>query len=153
LLGIVFNPVNGELFTALRGQGARLNDAPIVVSNTATIEDSLLVTGFPYSIRTAPTDQPIARFTSCLTAAQGVRRLGSAALDLCYVACGRFEGFWEENLKPWDTAAGALIVQEAGGMVSDFESQPFRLDKNQILATNSHIHQEMIQLLYLEDCA
>jgi myo-inositol-1(or 4)-monophosphatase len=90
-------------------------------------------------------------FTRCLTSAQGVRRLGSAALDLCFVACGRFDGFWEEDLKPWDTAAGLLMVQEAGGTVTDFCDQLYHLDKKQILATNSHIHQEMIALLTLKD--
>jgi myo-inositol-1(or 4)-monophosphatase len=153
LMGIVFNPANGELFTAVHGQGARLNDTPVHVSNTDIVGDSLLVTGFPYTLRFAAPDKPIARFTRCLTAAQGVRRLGSAALDLCYVACGRFEGFWEENLKPWDTAAGLLIVQEAGGKISDYKDRAFHLNGKQILATNACIHQEMVQLLDIEDCA
>lgn len=150
-MGIVFNPANGELFTAIEGQGARLNDAPIFVSTTPTVDDSLLVTGFPYTVRSVSPTLAIARFTQCLTASQGVRRLGSAALDLCYVACGRFDGFWEENLKPWDTAAGMLIAREAGGRVTDYADQPFRIEDNQILATNTAIHQEMVGLLTLED--
>ncbi len=152
LVGIVFNPANGELFTAVHGEGAHLNGAPIGVSVTERVGDSLLVTGFPYTIRDTPPDKPVARFTRCLKAAQGVRRLGSAALDLCYVACGRFEGFWEENLKPWDTAAGMLIVQEAGGKVTDYKDRRFHIDDMQILATNARIHREMVQLLDLEDC-
>ena len=91
------------------------------------------------------------RFASCLNAAQGVRRLGSAALDLCYVACGRFEGFWEEHLKPWDTAAGALIVEEAGGRVSDFDDSPYQMNSPQILATNGQIHSKMLSLLKSKD--
>ena len=89
----------------------------------------------------------ITRYGNCLKAAQGIRRLGSAALDLCYVACGRFEGFWEQNLKPWDTAAGALIAIEAGGRVTTFSHQPYAVDQIEILATNGHIHQEMVGLL------
>ncbi|MFZ1986318.1 MAG: inositol monophosphatase family protein [Desulfatitalea sp.] len=151
LMGIVFNPANGELFTAVEDQGARLNDAPIFVSTTPTVGDSLLVTGFPYTVRSVSPTLTIERFTHCLTASQGVRRLGSAALDLCYVACGRFDGFWEENLKPWDTAAGMLIAREAGGRVTDYADQPFHIDDKQILATNTAIHQEMVRLLISED--
>ena len=153
LMGIVFNPANGELFTAIHGQGARLNDASIHVSTIEQLGDSLLVTGFPYTISTNSPAEPISRFTRCLTASQGVRRLGAAALDLCFVACGRFEGFWEDNLKPWDTAAGMLIVQEAGGRVTDYKDRPYHVEDKQILATNAHIHAEMVQLLNLEDCA
>lgn len=149
VVGIVFNPTNGELFTAIRGQGALLNGHPIHVSTTTTVVDSLLVTGFPYTVSSMAADL-MARFTQCLTAAQGIRRLGSAALDLCYVACGRFDGFWEENLKPWDTAAGVLIAREAGGLVTDFTSTPFNINEKQILASNGHIHQEMVTLLALK---
>lgn len=146
VMGIVFNPGNGELFTALRGQGAQLNDRPIRVSDATDLTDSLLVTGFPYNIRDGA-DLLIQRFTKFLLAAQGIRRLGSAALDLCYVACGRFDGFWENHLKPWDTAAGALIAQEAGGRVTDYMDRPFRVDGDEILATNGRIHQKMLALL------
>jgi myo-inositol-1(or 4)-monophosphatase len=149
VFGIVFNPVSGETFTALAGQGAFLNSQPISVSSTATVGDSLLVTGFPYDLARMPADI-FNRFERCLSNAQGIRRLGSAALDLCYVACGRFDGFWEENLKPWDTAAGMVVALEAGGRITDFGEQPYNINQNQILATNGHIHSEMCTLLNIE---
>jgi myo-inositol-1(or 4)-monophosphatase len=148
--GIVFNPVSGETFTALSGQGAMLNSHPISVSTVVRVRDGLLVTGFPYDLTGMPTEI-LNRFARCLAAAQGIRRLGSAALDLCYVACGRFEGFWEENLKPWDTAAGMVIAQEAGARITDFAERPYAIDQKQILATNGHIHSEMLALLNIED--
>jgi myo-inositol-1(or 4)-monophosphatase len=150
-MGVVFHPTSGELFTAVRGRGARLNDNPIHVSSTEHVRDSLLVTGFPYTINTDSLKTPMARFARCLSAAQGIRRLGSAALDLCYVACGRFDGFWEENLKPWDTAAGMLIATEAGARVTDYEDRGYNINDKQILATNGLIHQEVAALLTLED--
>ena len=150
VLGVVLNPLDGELYTALRGQGAQLNGRPLGVSTTAAVSDSLLVTGFPYHIREV-FEPIIARYGNCLKASQAVRRLGSAALDICYVACGRFEGFWEQYLKPWDTAAGALIAAEAGAMVTTFSNQPYRLGDQEILVTNGHIHGEMIELLSLND--
>ncbi len=143
--GIVLNPVTGELFTAVKGEGAELNGIPIHVSETTSLSDSLLVTGFPYNIKDIKSLQD--RFFNCLKASQGIRRLGSAALDLCYVASGRFEGFWEENLKPWDTAAGFIIASEAGGKISDFSGNQYNIYKNEILATNGNIHKEMIGLL------
>ena len=149
-VGIVLNPINGELFTATRNGGAQRNGKSIQVSSTSMISDSLLVTGFPYNLREI-FDQIVTRYASCLRAAQGIRRLGSAALDLCYVACGRFEGFWEQNLKPWDTAAGSLITAEAGGRVTDFSNQSFKVDAKEILATNGQIHDEMLSLLRLEE--
>ena len=146
VLGIILDPLKQELFSAIKGQGARLNGKPIHVSEVETITDSLLVTGFAYNV--AEIFEPvITRYGNCLKVAQGMRRLGSAALDLCYVACGRFEGFWEQNLKPWDTAAGALIALEAGGMVTTFANQPYNIDEVEILATNGHIHGEMLDLL------
>ncbi len=146
--GLILNPVAGELFCATRGQGVELNGRPIRVSSTKTVAESLLVTGFPYDLE--PVIGPLMqRLERCIMAAQGVRRLGSAALDLCYVACGRFDGFWEENLAPWDTAAGWMIVQEAGGTISDFSSGAYSIDKKEILATNGLIHQEMMALLAL----
>jgi myo-inositol-1(or 4)-monophosphatase len=149
-VGIVLNPVTGELFTATARQGATLNGVPISVSDTGLLQDSLLVTGFPYDFKhhLAPM---ITRFTRCLSASQGVRRLGSAALDLCYVACGRFEGFWEQHLKPWDTAAGCLIAREAGAVVTDFSGLAYQVDKTQLLATNGKIHAQMLSLLDLKD--
>ena len=146
--GLILNPVAGELFCATRGLGAELNGRPIRVSSTKTVAESLLVTGFPYDLE--PIIGPLMqRLERCIMAAQGVRRLGSAALDLCYVACGRFDGFWEENLAPWDTAAGWMIVQEAGGTISDFSGGDYGIDKKEILASNGLIHQEMMALLAL----
>jgi myo-inositol-1(or 4)-monophosphatase len=150
LMGIVFNPVNGELFSAVHGRGALLNDDQIKVSTTYQLVDSLLVTGFPYTVRSTPPTELIARFTRCLMSAQGIRRLGSAALDLCFVACGRFDGFWEEGLKPWDTAAGMLIAVEAGARVTDYADRPYHIHDKQILATNGHIHSELVTLLNTE---
>jgi myo-inositol-1(or 4)-monophosphatase len=148
-VGIVLDPVSGELFSATRNQGALLNGKAIDVSTTAQVSESLLVTGFPYNVHEI-FDQIVTRYASCLRAAQGIRRLGSAALDLCYVACGRFEGFWEQNLKPWDTAAGSLIAAEAGAPVTDFSNRRFRVDGKEILATNGRIHDEMLKLLRLK---
>jgi myo-inositol-1(or 4)-monophosphatase len=147
-MGIVLNPVTGELFSAVENQGARLNGQPISVSSQQEMADCLIVTGFPYNFKTAL--QPLmTRFRHCLEAAQGIRRLGSAALDLCFVACGRFDAFWEQNLKPWDTAAGLLIAKEAGAMVTDFSNHPYSVDMKEILATNGKIHQKMLSLLEL----
>jgi len=149
VLGIVFNPLNQEFFSAIKGQGAQLNGQSIQVSSISALTDSLLVTGFAYNVK--ETFEPvIARYGNCLKAAQGMRRLGSAALDLCYVACGRFEGYWEQNLKPWDTAAGSLIAAEAGGTVTTFSNQPYTPDQIEILATNGHIHKKMLGLLEIK---
>ena len=146
LVGLVLIPSSGELFLARKNQGAYLNNSPLHVSATSRIDESLLVTGFPYN--TAQRIDPlINRFRNCILASQGVRRLGSAAIDLCYVASGRFEGFWEEGLKPWDTAAGVLIVNEAGGRVTNFNDLPFQVDDQQLLASNGLIHNEMLQVL------
>lgn len=146
VLGIVLNPLSGDFFSAIKGQGSQLNGQPIQVSPISTITDSLLVTGFAYNVNEI-FEPVITRYGNCLRAAQGMRRLGSAALDLCFVACGRFEGFWEQNLKPWDTAAGSLIASEAGGQVTTFSNQPFTIDQMEILATNGKIHGEMLGLL------
>ncbi len=146
VLGLVLSPVAGELFCGAKGNGATLNGQPIQTSRTKRLGDSLLVTGFPYEIR--PLIRPLMdRLERCLMAAQGIRRLGSAALDLCYVACGRFDGFWEQNLAPWDTAAGAVIAQEAGASISDFSNGSYSIDKKEILATNGLIHHELSALL------
>jgi myo-inositol-1(or 4)-monophosphatase len=150
LMGIVFNPISGELFSAVQGRGAKLNEHSIRVSATPRVGDSLLVTGFPYNMPSTTPARMMARFVRCLTSAQGVRRLGSAALDLCYVACGRFDGFWEENLKPWDTAAGTLIAEESGARVTDYAGGPYTIYDKQILATNTLIHREMVDLLEIE---
>jgi myo-inositol-1(or 4)-monophosphatase len=146
VLGIILDPLKEELFSAIKGRGACLNGQPIHVSAVETISDSLLVTGFAYNVGEI-FEPVITRYGNCLRVAQGMRRLGAAALDLCYVACGRFEGFWEQHLKPWDTAAGALIVAEAGGKVTTFANQPYNIDDLEILASNGHIHGEMLSLL------
>lgn len=148
--GIVLNPVTDELFAAVKGQGATLNGEPIHVSDTDSVSESLLVTGFPYNLK-EQLPELMSRFTRCLRASQGVRRLGSAALDLCFVASGRFDGFWEQNLKPWDTAAGMLIAREAGSSVTDFSNKPFTVDCAQILATNGKIHKQLLSLLMKKD--
>ncbi len=149
-LGFVLNPVSGELFMAEKGSGATLNGFPISVSSTPKISDALLVTGFPYN-HPDIIDAIMYRFQRCTTAAQGIRRLGSASLDLCYVACGRFDGFWEQNLKPWDTAAGVLIAEEAGARVTDFSGNPFNIYEKEILATNGKTHEELIGLLVYKE--
>jgi myo-inositol-1(or 4)-monophosphatase len=140
--GVVHDPVRGETFAAARGAGATLDGRPIHVSDIAAVEDALLVTGFHYSIRERP-EPTLTLFREFLMRAQGVRRDGSAALNLCYLACGRFDGFWEARLSPWDMAAGVLIVREAGGVVTDFSAAPFRLDGRQILAANPALHAAM----------
>lgn len=146
VLGIVLNPQTNELFTATVGKGATLNGKMISVSPVESVSDSLLVTGFPYNFKEI-FDSVLCRFSNCLKAAEGVRRFGSAALDLCYIACGRFDGFWEQNLKPWDTAAGFLIAEEAGAVISDFSNLPYKPEKKEILATNGKIHNQMMSLL------
>ncbi len=150
VVGIVLNPVSGELFTGVKGRGAELNGEKIQVSDTMEVSEGLLVTGFPYTMK-AILKTLLARFENCLAASRGVRRLGSAALDLCYVACGRFDGFWEQQLKPWDTAAGIVIAREAGAMVTDFANNPFLMESQEILATNGKIHDEMLSLLELRN--
>jgi myo-inositol-1(or 4)-monophosphatase len=141
LAGVVFHPYYDELFAAGRGQGATLNGKPIHVSQSGTLATSLLCTGFPVQNRQlSPNLQFYGDFTM---RSHGVRRDGSAALDLASVAAGRFDGFWEFGLKPWDTAAGVLLIEEAGGKVSDFAGQPYRLGGPVILATNGLIHEEM----------
>jgi myo-inositol-1(or 4)-monophosphatase len=148
IFGSVLNPGTEEFFSASTGRGANLNGRPISVSSTRILRDSLLVTGFPYDLK--PVIQPMMqRFERCLMASQGVRRLGSAALDLCYVACGRFEGFWEQNLAPWDTAAGVVIAKEAGAFISDFTNGPYAIEKKEILATNGLVHEELVELMRL----
>ena len=141
LVGVVFNPVSGELFSAVRGEGAFLNQKPIHVSAVEALSTSLLATGFPSHKRTQ--NPNIYYYWDFTLRSHGVRRDGSAALDLCSVACGRFDGFWEFGLKPWDTSAGVLIVREAGGMISDFSGRPYRLGGPEVLASNGRIHTEM----------
>jgi myo-inositol-1(or 4)-monophosphatase len=141
LCAVIYNPVHDELFAAARGEGATLNGKAIHVSANATVATSLLCTGFPVHERHASPN--IHYYSNFTMLSHGVRRDGSAALDLASVACGRFEGFWEFGLKKWDTAAGVLLVEEAGGAVTDFTGKPYELGGPVILATNSLIHEEM----------
>jgi myo-inositol-1(or 4)-monophosphatase len=143
LMGLVYDPVHNEKFRAVKGQGAFLNDQRIATSKVAELEKALLVTGFPYD-RRERTDFYLAFWKAFMMRCQGVRRNGSAALDLCYLACSRVDGFWEFGLHPWDTAAGGLIVRESGGQLSDFSGGEFSIWKKEILATNSLIHAEML---------
>jgi len=140
--GVVYDPTRDEMFASQKGSGATLNGKPVHVSRTARLAESLVATGFPSHKRHK---NPNIFFYHQLTLrSHGVRRAGSAALDLCYVACGRFDGFWEFNLNPWDTAAGVLMVQEAGGRISDFKGGNFQLSSRETLASNGLIHEEMI---------
>jgi myo-inositol-1(or 4)-monophosphatase len=141
LAGVVFNPFYNELYAAARGEGATLNGKPIHVSKAATLATSLLCTGFPVHKRAGSPN--IHYYWDFTLRSHGVRRDGSAALDLACVAAGRFEGFWEFGLNKWDVAAGALLVEEAGGKVSDFAGQPYQLGGPMILATNGLVHEEV----------
>ena len=142
----IYDPTRRELFTAERGQGAWLNGRPLKVSAADTLLDSLLVTGFHYGIHRDP-EELVSLFREFITKARAVRRLGSAALDLCYVAAGRFDGYWEAKIQPWDVAAGALIVAEAGGRVTTIGGEPFRSRAGSVLATNGLIHQQMLDTI------
>jgi len=146
VVGIVYNPRMNEFFEALKGGGAFLNGRPVHVSPTKTLNEALCATGFPYDIRERP-KEILSRFREMIIRAQGLRRPGSAALDLCYVAAGIFDAFWEEGLKPWDTAAGALILNEAGGRTTDFKGRPFTPYMDTVAATNGLLHQEMLSAL------
>ena len=140
--GAVYDPVRDEMFAAAAGDGATLNNRAIRVSDIARIDDALLVTGFPYDVREHP-ERSLPLFAAFLVRAQAIRRDGSAALNLCYLACGRFDGFWESSLSPWDMAAGVLLVREAGGLVTGYDGGEFRLDGREILASNATLHEEM----------
>lgn len=144
-IGVVYDPMRDEMFTAERGQGAALNGRRIRVSATPNLSGALLCTGFPYDVRER--SEFARHFTNFIMAAQGVRRDGAAALDLAYVAAGRFDGFWEEGLKPWDVAAGALLVEEAGGRISTYSGGPLNIFTPPILASNGSVHEAMMQVL------
>jgi myo-inositol-1(or 4)-monophosphatase len=146
VMGAVYNPHMNEFFFAEKGQGATLNDKPIRVSNKTETIKSCLVTGFPYTYINEP-NGPLEVFERFVRKGVPVRRLGSAAIDLCWVACGRFDGFFEQKLEPWDSAAGYLIVEEAGGKVTDFTGQEFSVYQHKVLATNGKIHDEMLQVI------
>ena len=146
VLGAVYDPNRRELFTAEAGVGAWLNGQPLETSTHATVLESMLVTGFPYHVQEDP-DELLRVFGQVIRRARAVRRLGSAAIDMCWVAAGRMEGFWEASLKPWDTRAAALIVQEAGGRVTGTDGTKWDPYKGDIVATNGTIHDELLAIL------
>ncbi|MDH4101395.1 MAG: inositol monophosphatase [Nitrospirota bacterium] len=146
IAGVIYDPSRNELFAASKGGGATLNGRTITVSATATLRESLLATGFPSRKRH---QNPNIHFYHQLTLrSHGVRRPGSAALDLAYVSCGRFDAFWEFNLNPWDTAAGVLIVTEAGGTVTNFTGGPFSIDSREVMASNTLVHEELLAVFH-----
>ncbi len=146
IVGVVYDPLRDELFSAARGHGARCNGRTLRVSDVTSLEQALLVTGFPYNVKASP-QKNLDHFSAFLDLAQAIRRDGSAALDLAYVAAGRFDGFWELNLAPWDMAAGSLLVTEAGGQVTAFNGQAFSPYVPEIVASNGRIHAAMCQVL------
>lgn len=146
ILGVIYNPMTEELYQAAKGLGATLNQRPIRVSQISSLNESLLATGFAYDRRENP-DNNYAEFCHFTHITQGVRRAGAASLDLAYVACGRLDGYWERGLKPWDIAAGVVLVQEAGGKISDYKLQPLNLESGRILATNGLLQSTMSQEL------
>jgi myo-inositol-1(or 4)-monophosphatase len=150
IAGVVYDPMHDELFVAEKGRGAFLNQEPIQVSQVEKLEKSLLVTGFPPTIWQNYGNN-FEHFKNFSLRCQGVRRLGSAAIDLCYVAAGRLEAFWERGLKPWDMGAGAIIVEEAGGRVTDFKGRKFHAYQGEILSSNGKIHSVMQEVLQLAE--
>ncbi len=145
VVGAVFDPIRQELFTAERGVGAWLNGQPLRVSTAGHLIDAVLVTGFPYDVH-ATLDEVIGLFAAYVGQARAIRRLGSAAIDLCWVAAGRMDGFWEQRLQPWDTRAGALLVQEAGGRISGLDGGTWDPAGGHLLASNGHLHDQMIEV-------
>jgi myo-inositol-1(or 4)-monophosphatase len=145
-IAAVYDPTRKELFVAERGGGARLNGRPLRVSPAAELVDAMLVTGFPYDVHSR-VEEIVGLFAAFVGKARAVRRLGSAAIDLCYVAAGRMDGFWESDLKPWDIAGGALIVAEAGGTVTDLEGGAFSSRSRQVLASNGTLHDAMLAVI------
>ncbi len=144
--GVIHHPLQNETFSAIAGGGAFLNGEPIHVSRTSQLRDAILVTGFPYNVHENP-GKCISTFGDILSLGIPIRRLGSAALDLAYVAAGRFDGYWEVELQPWDMAAGALCVLEAGGMLSHYGHRPFTLGRDSILASNGRIHEQLATIV------
>lgn len=144
--GLIKNPLTGDLYSARKNKGARLNGKKISVSKIKTLKNSLLITGFPYDRKTS-TMNNLKNFCKLTLLTQGVRRDGAAAMDLCYVACGKVDGFWEIKLSPWDVAAGVLIVQEAGGKITDIKGNEYDVFNDKIVATNGFIHNELIKHL------
>ncbi|MCK4421863.1 inositol monophosphatase [candidate division WOR-3 bacterium] len=146
LIGVVNDPIHKELFSCIRGKGAWLNGESIHVSKRDSLSNAILATGFPY-IRISKEDSNLPEFAEFLMATRGIRRLGSAALDLCYVACGRLDGFWEKGLKTWDISAGGLLVLESGGAVTNFYESKWDHGKDHIIASNGKIHDEMMRII------
>ncbi len=147
MAGAIYDPEREEMFAAARGAGAFLNGRPIAVAGAGRMVDALTVTGFPYEMDEARMSRMMRRMSNVIAASQGVRRLGSAALDLAYVACGRLDVFWEEGLKPWDMAAGVLICREAGGVVTDLDGGPYDLLSGRLLASNRALNPLMVSAL------
>ncbi len=145
VVGVTYDPTRDEMFSAERGHGANLNNKQIRVSDTAKLSDALIVTGFPYNFAKKP--DFVQNLSKILLKARGVRRDGSAAIDMAYVACGRFDGFWEEGLNAWDMAAGTLFIEEAGGTVTYYDGSQFSIYQPPICASNGLIHNEMLQIL------
>lgn len=148
LLGVIYDPMRDELFSAIKDQGATLNNTPIHVTDTKTLVQSVLASGFPYYKHTDP-DNNTAQWTAFVKQVRGIRRMGSAALDLAYVACGRFDGYWEQGLQPWDGLAGILLVTEAGGTISDYHGgkTPQHDQRGRYVASNGHIHEAILTTL------
>jgi len=144
-LGVIHDPMRDEMFTGERGQGATLNGRSIRVSPIDDLNSAMLCTGFPYDVRER--SEFARHFSNFIMNAQAVRRDGAAAIDLAYVACGRFDGFWEEGLKPWDVAAGVLMIEEAGGKVTNYDGSPFSIYHPPILASNGLVHEAMMRVL------
>jgi len=146
IIAVVFDPLRSELFAAVRGYNSTLNGEPIRVSTTSNLNNALLATGFPYDVRISE-DNNLYQFNRLTRSCQGVRRLGSAALDLCYTACGRLDGYWELRLHPWDMAAGGLIVQAAAGTTTDIDGAKDWLKTPSIVASNGHLHSQLLGTL------
>ncbi|MDB9823298.1 inositol monophosphatase [Deltaproteobacteria bacterium] len=149
VLGVVYNPCTEEYFEARKGEGAFLNKKPIRVSQTKDLRESLMATGFPYSVIKDP-NRVMGLLKTMIVHVQGVRRPGAASIDLCYVASGRLDGFWEEGLQPWDTAAGSLIVREAGGILTDYNGKEYSPFQKSTIAANPSIHQKMLDIIRAE---
>ena len=149
VIGVIHDPTRDETFAAERGAGATLNGRRIRVSEIDDLNQAMVCTGYPYDVRGR--DNFVRNFKNFILHAQGVRRDGSAALDLAYVACGRFDGFWEEGLRPWDVAAGAVIIEEAGGRVSRYDDAPYDIYTPPIMASNGLVHEAMMRVLALRD--
>ena len=148
-IGVIYDPVRDEMFAAERGQGATLNERRICVSTVEDLNRAMVCTGFPYDVRKRP--RFARHFTNFTMQAQAVRRDGSAALDLAYVACGRFDGFWEDGLNPWDVAGGVILIEEAGGRVTDFLGATLDIYTPKVLASNGKVHEKMMRVLQTAD--